>query len=401
MKVVIPTAGIGSRLGKLTEYYNKCMIPIGEKPMLSYIIDRYPKETKFVIAAGYKKDYVKQYLKLAYPEKDITVVDVDKFVGPGSGLGYSLSKCEEHLQEPFMFHTNDSVVLDDFQSFPNEDTMFVSKKNVNPKIYRTVAKDENNKVIKVYDKTTEHLDGIYNYVGISFINKYKEFWKVLNEVTADIGETYYFQSASDINAFELKRWYDIGNIEQLQIAKNEIAEFKNLEKPKESLYFIKNNVLKFSVDETFISERIKRAKYLGDVVPSVVGSSKNFYVYEHVSGEVLSQIINITDVLEDLLKWSIKNLWIPSRLGQKEKHGFRDMCFNFYYEKTLNRINDFYKIYDATDVKEIINGVGFEKLSSILENLDWHSITNGVPTGFHGDFCFDNIIKIKDGYKLI
>ena len=53
MKVFIPTAGLGSRLWPLTRKLNKCLLTVDNKPVISHIIDCYPKSTKFVIAVGF------------------------------------------------------------------------------------------------------------------------------------------------------------------------------------------------------------------------------------------------------------------------------------------------------------------------------------------------------------
>ena len=37
-KVVIPSAGIGSRLGSITKNFNKALVTIGEKPSICHII---------------------------------------------------------------------------------------------------------------------------------------------------------------------------------------------------------------------------------------------------------------------------------------------------------------------------------------------------------------------------
>ena len=44
MLVIIPTAGIGSRLDLNTKHFNKSMIQLGDKPVISRIIDMYPKK---------------------------------------------------------------------------------------------------------------------------------------------------------------------------------------------------------------------------------------------------------------------------------------------------------------------------------------------------------------------
>ena len=69
MLVLIPTAGIGSRLDLSTKNFNKSMIQLGDTPVISKIIDSYPNNTKFIIVTGYKGDHIKEYINLVYPKK--------------------------------------------------------------------------------------------------------------------------------------------------------------------------------------------------------------------------------------------------------------------------------------------------------------------------------------------
>ena len=63
-QVIIPSAGLGTRLGTITKNINKALIPVGTKPAISYIIDWYPENFTFIIAVGYKGNYIKIILKL-------------------------------------------------------------------------------------------------------------------------------------------------------------------------------------------------------------------------------------------------------------------------------------------------------------------------------------------------
>ena len=89
-KVLITTSGIGSRLGKITDFTNKSLVRIGKKPSISYIIEAYPEETNFVITLGYYGNHVKDFLTLVYPDKNIEYVMVDNYSGEGSSLVYSI-----------------------------------------------------------------------------------------------------------------------------------------------------------------------------------------------------------------------------------------------------------------------------------------------------------------------
>ena len=69
MLVIIPTAGIGSRLDFHTKNFNKSMIQLGDTPVISKIIDSYPNNTRFIIITGYKGFHIKEYINLVYPKK--------------------------------------------------------------------------------------------------------------------------------------------------------------------------------------------------------------------------------------------------------------------------------------------------------------------------------------------
>ena len=76
LKVCIPTAGMGSRVNEFTSGLNKSLIDINYKPVISHIINLFPKETSFVIPIGYKGNLLKEYLKIAHPHKKITFVKI-------------------------------------------------------------------------------------------------------------------------------------------------------------------------------------------------------------------------------------------------------------------------------------------------------------------------------------
>ena len=76
MLVLIPTAGIGSRLDLHTKNFNKAMIQLGDLPVISRIIESYPINANFIIILGYKGDHIKEFLNLIYPKKKIKFVYV-------------------------------------------------------------------------------------------------------------------------------------------------------------------------------------------------------------------------------------------------------------------------------------------------------------------------------------
>ena len=63
MKVVILCGGLGTRLREETEYRPKPMVPIGGRPILWHIMNRYAAYGfhEFVLCLGYKGDMIKDY----------------------------------------------------------------------------------------------------------------------------------------------------------------------------------------------------------------------------------------------------------------------------------------------------------------------------------------------------
>ena len=405
-QVVIPTAGIGSRLGTLTRNINKALMPVGTRPAISYIIDFYPLTYKFIIALGYKGDYIKDYLSIAYPHRKFTYIKVDPYEGKGSGLGLTLKKCKKYIKEDFFFHSNDGIIIDkiDFETIKS-DTIFLSDRNVDALKYRT-AKLSKNAIIKLFDKTTKKNPNTYNYVGVAYIKDFKKFNNYLSKISIELGESDYFISKikkkDKILSIKVKNWYDVGDIDDLKRAQKEISDFDNLPKEDEFIYFNDKRVIKFFIQPELSQKRIKRAKILKGFVPKIVATKKNFYAYDYVEGELFSKKIDLYKDLDHFLKYCKKFFWVKIKLNAKNKEIFKKVCFKFYYDKTLERISSFYQNHDIQDNREIINTAKTDTLNNLISSINWDDLSCGIPTRIHGDFHFENILYTdKEKYQFI
>jgi choline kinase len=166
-KVLITTSGVGSRLGEITSENNKSLIRVGGKPVLSHIIESYPENCEFIVTLGYYGDYVKQFLQIAYPKLNFKFVWVDNFSGEKSSLAYSISKCKEHLNSPFIYHACDTIIYDYSPVEPKTNYVLGSKKGCS---YYSTINVLNNKLHKINKSSEEKLE--FDYVGICGINNY-------------------------------------------------------------------------------------------------------------------------------------------------------------------------------------------------------------------------------------
>jgi thiamine kinase-like enzyme len=92
-----------------------------------------------------------------------------------------------------------------------------------------------------------------------------------------------------------------------------------------------------------------------------------------------------------------KTFWEERKLDEKDKLLFSEKCKEFYYTKTLNRIEMFFNRFNINDEEEIINGVQIPKISDLIEKVNWESMYAGTPVRYHGDFHFENILISENG----
>jgi len=400
-KVLLTSAGIGSRLGDLSKNINKSLLTIYTKPVISYIIEKFPKNIEIVIAVGYKSNLVKDFIRLAYPDRTIRFVDVDIFEGPGSGLGYTILKCEQYLQCPFIFVTNDTIVLEEI---PKPDYNWIGYDEVyNNDLYRSlkitngIIEDINEKGYKIKSPAAIGLHGIFNYT---------EFWKAMREGVSfgsiSTGELYGVRKILNNEFKPLKfTWFDTGCVEGIEKAQKyfDTGEYNLLRKPEESIWFIEDKVIKYSNDKDFIFERIERNKRLNGLIPKIIDHRENMYVYKYINGEILSKCVNLP-IFERLLN-EMCEFWKGHPLSKVDEEEFKNKCFDFYHNKTLKRIDNYCIKYNYEDQEEIINGVEVPTIKELIEKINWENISNGIPVSFHGDLHFENILLTEEAKFLL
>lgn len=102
-----------------------------------------------------------------------------------------------------------------------------------------------------------------------------------------------------------------------------------------------------------------------------------------------------------MLHWLNKNFWRDIKLNKVKKLSFEQKCNSFYYEKSLSRINYLYEKNNLHDQVEIINKNRVPKISSMFEKINWRDLNDGIPTNFHGDLHFENILRYKKKIVLL
>lgn len=393
-KVCILAAGGGTRMSPLTEKINKALLPVGSKAVLSHIIEKFDRDIEIVIALGYLKETVIEYLECAHGERRFTFVDVGKYSGEGSGPGFSLMQCRRELDSPFIFFASDTLVLEEIPP-PVENWMGVSE--VRETEHYCTVEVSKNVIVGLEDKTVN--DNDLAFIGVAGVLDYDAFFDALQENSeVKAGELQVSNGFSSLVSYRLMpkhfTWFDTGNLEGYTTANQQLvspAAHFDFSKKDEFIYFVGDNVIKFFADGKIVQNRYDRAIALEGLCPKIEGCGKNFYYYKKKKGRVLYDVVT-EESFERLLSWLDSYLWIDQKLNESHLNKFKVKCREFYYQKTLNRLSQYYSRRNLLDGPSNINGIDTPSVENMLADLDWEYLTEGIPSGFHGDLQPDNIL---------
>ena len=395
-KLCILAAGSGKRMLPLTKNINKALLPVDSKAAISHVIEKHSPNIEIIIAVNYEKDKIKEYLEVSHPDRKISYVDVPKIDGKGSGPGFSLICCKEYLNTPFIFSTIDTLYPEDCP-IPNFNWMGVSDVKDPSKFCTIKLESDKNLINSFVDKRKNGTN--LAFIGIAGINDHKTFFSNLIADNTQIdGEIQVSNGFKGILKKGIKplffTWFDIGSLDGYYYANNNfsksISQF-DFSKKDEYIYFVNNNVIKYFSDANIVKNRVLRAKLLNNLAPNINQSYKYFYSYKLINGNVLYDQ-NDPCIVKDLLSWLKKELWIKKKLSPSDNQYFFKACNEFYYKKTLTRLKNYYSRFLCKDQVSFINEKRIETVSDLLNQINFNWLSKGIPTNFHGDLQFDNII---------
>ena len=175
MKICILTAGKGTRMGEYGEKINKSLLPVRNKAIITHILDSFSPNDEFVIATGHYGQQVKDYLKIAHPDRKIKFVNIENYENEGSGPGLSLLMCESLLQEPFYYTPCDCILQTKLENLQKNNWIGITKISAEESTKYCNVGVQNGQVIDIRDK----LESGPEYFAFSaplYVKDYKIFW---------------------------------------------------------------------------------------------------------------------------------------------------------------------------------------------------------------------------------
>jgi glucose-1-phosphate thymidylyltransferase len=268
MKVIIPVAGVGTRLRPHTHTVPKVLINIAGKPIISYIVDKLKngKTLEFIFILGYLGDKIKDYLISQYPGMKFNFV----YQKDRKGLGHAIYLAKEFIkpEEKVLIVLGDTIFDTDYSFLKNNASVLALKKVDNPQRFG-IAVTDNDKIIRLVEKPKEFISNLA-LVGIYYIQNWgrlENALKYIIEKNIKTKNEYQLTDAlqkmiEDGETFiphEIKGWYDCGKLETV-LSTNEFLLSKNnmIHNGKNSIiippcYIPKNAVIKNSVIGPYVS----------------------------------------------------------------------------------------------------------------------------------------------------
>ncbi|MBF0343551.1 MAG: CBS domain-containing protein [Nitrospirae bacterium] len=112
-QVVIMAGGKGSRLDPFTRIFPKPLIPIGSKPIVEIIMEKFYRNGfyRFIYTLNYKKEYMKLFLRESKSSYQIDWIEEDDYLGTVGGLFLVRNK----IEDSFFLSNCDSLLDINFQ----------------------------------------------------------------------------------------------------------------------------------------------------------------------------------------------------------------------------------------------------------------------------------------------
>lgn len=222
MKIIIPVAGIGSKLRPHTHTQPKALVPVAGKPILSHIVDYLTEAgfNDFVFVIGYLGDKIEDYINSKYPSLKASFVVQEPREGTGQAVWLTRDKIKPG--EEILIVLGDTIIDYDLKSIINQPTSMLGVKKVDdPRSFGVVEMDGDGKIIKVAEKPLIPKSNLA-LVGIYLIKEAGKLFEALewmlknnvrnrDEFNLTDAIQRMIEKGEKFSTFQVGNWFDCGN----------------------------------------------------------------------------------------------------------------------------------------------------------------------------------------------
>ena len=386
LTVLILAAGYGRRMGPFTRMVNKGLIPFNDKPLISHIIDRFPSDTKFVIACGHMGQQVRDYVGSVHDDKNVVFVDIPDYSEGNTGPATTIQHCAEHIRGGFLWLACDTLF--EFNYADRMDHNWIGVCPVDSAIsqdYCWVRRDGDD-IVEVHNKK-EHHTAVDAFIGLMYA---RDDEYLNNLIQRGAKETFEGFADLELKAHTVREWLDFGTYEKWQDLSRDIPE-NSFVKPDELFYHDNGRVIKYFSNLDHVNSRVSRAQANPACMPTGVKAQGNFLIHDWTQGDIIYNQPS-PELLGHMLDWCHESIWIKQPTPVNSEETFL-ACDRFYRSKTLERVQQFRVKYSDWSECCVVNRHEVDSIDTCLGRIDWRWLCTDIEWRFiHGDLHFDNTI---------
>jgi len=302
MKVVIPVAGVGTRLRPHTNTVPKSLLEIAGKPILDHILEPLkkisPQEVIFVI--GYKGGQIRQHVTKNYKFKS-TFVEQDELLGLGYAVNLALTKVGK---SDLLVILGDTIVESDLKKFTSAGDFVLGVKTVDDPKRFGIADIKDGFVCRLVEKP-KNPPGNLALIGLYYFKKIDSLKKELNQLVKSDKKTSgeiqltdalqgMIQSGTNFRPFEVTGWFDCGTKEATLETNQYFLKKLPLSKPIDGctlvppVYISKSATIEKSSIGPFVSVGDKARISDSEITNSIIGKNarlENSFVKDSLIGQ--------------------------------------------------------------------------------------------------------------------
>ena len=358
--VIIPAAGLATRMKPLSRGVSKAMIPVNGRPLISYVIERIyeNKNVSEIVIVENEIGDISEFVSRVYPDKDIKCVIQGEKLGPLHAINVGFSAVE-NKDSAITIWLGDTICLDDFNYYKD----FLAVHQV-PDPHRWCLVDTEG---TLYDKpdgtvpTDKALIGVYNFCNRKAFNKALEKGMRLpthkGEYQIAALLEAYMKTEGPMALENTSEWYDCGELNTYYESKARLLSrtarsFNRIEVDtfygtvtKSSDDFEKQ--MKIEAEKNWFKSLTEEQSLF---CPRILESPDGVLRMSMVPGTALNEVLvydNLrTDIWHEIIR-KILSVHHDVFYTVTEETAHRDEaslhCFEQYYIKTRNRLDEISK----------------------------------------------------------
>ncbi len=184
MKVIVPAAGIGTRLRPLTYTMPKSLIYVAGKPILGHIIHTLPSDVgELIVVVGYMGERVREYVDDSFDMPRRFIFQEER-LGLGHAVWMALQGIDE---EEVLIVLGDTIIETDFSRLLSMGTSAIGVREVDDPRRFGVVEVKNGRITRIVEKPLQPKSNLI-VAGIYYIKRARLLFECLRELI-DRGRT--------------------------------------------------------------------------------------------------------------------------------------------------------------------------------------------------------------------